>query len=306
VKLVTSMSGAVTERLGYAAFGEAKPATSMPKGFIGERPDVETGLIYLNARYYDPASGLFSSPDDWDPTLPGVGTNRYAYAGNDPVNKSDPNGHATGCGSGCQESANRARQEAERRNTIEKKAKELSKKFTFSDLQKGNLNVLRGAAPEVAQRAIEIRLQSASGRADTADGVFGLLPGGGTLKPALSLFKIGERSFQRVMQKNATEAVTKLGPGKGALYGTYVHTEFQIANKAAGIKTEISYLNGEVVKHGTAGSIRVDAVRGAVDAPKAIADLKTGMGALTAARVSEIRIHLPAGYQGIPIFEVRP
>jgi hypothetical protein len=25
--------------------------------------------------------------------LPGVGTNRYAYAGNDPVNKSDPNGH---------------------------------------------------------------------------------------------------------------------------------------------------------------------------------------------------------------------
>ena len=29
----------------------------------------------------------------WDPTLPGVGTNRYAYSGNDPVNKSDPNGH---------------------------------------------------------------------------------------------------------------------------------------------------------------------------------------------------------------------
>ncbi|MBD0417573.1 hypothetical protein [Oryzicola mucosus] len=38
----------------------------------------------------------FISPDDWDPTLPGVGTNRYAYAGNDPVNKSDPNGHADG------------------------------------------------------------------------------------------------------------------------------------------------------------------------------------------------------------------
>jgi RHS repeat-associated protein len=93
VKLVTNISGAVTERLGYAAFGEAKPATSMPKGFIGERPDVETGLVYLNFRYYDPALGRFPSPDDMDPTLPGVGTNRYAYAGNDPVNKSDPNGH---------------------------------------------------------------------------------------------------------------------------------------------------------------------------------------------------------------------
>jgi RHS repeat-associated protein len=93
VKLVTNMSGAVTERLGYAAFGEAKPTTSMPKGFIGERPDVETGLIYLNARYYDPERAQFASPDDMDPTKPGVGTNRYAYAQNDPVNKADPNGH---------------------------------------------------------------------------------------------------------------------------------------------------------------------------------------------------------------------
>jgi RHS repeat-associated protein len=65
----------------------------MPKGFIGERPDVETGLIYLNARYYDPERAQFNSPDDWDPTLAGVGTNRYAYAQNDPVNKADPSGH---------------------------------------------------------------------------------------------------------------------------------------------------------------------------------------------------------------------
>jgi RHS repeat-associated protein len=87
------MAGAVTERTGYAAFGEPKPTSSLPKGYIGERPDVETGMLYLNARYYDPALGRFISPDDWDPTLPGVGTNRYAYAQNDPVNKADANGH---------------------------------------------------------------------------------------------------------------------------------------------------------------------------------------------------------------------
>ena len=36
----------------------------------------------------------FISPDTMDPTMPGVGTNRYAYSQNDPVNKSDPNGHS--------------------------------------------------------------------------------------------------------------------------------------------------------------------------------------------------------------------
>jgi RHS repeat-associated protein len=105
VKAVTSMTPAATpiaagqslylkQRSGYAAFGEPKVVTSLAKGFIGERPDPETGLLYLNARYLDPALGRFISPDDYDPTLPGVGTNRYAYAGNDPVNKSDPNGHS--------------------------------------------------------------------------------------------------------------------------------------------------------------------------------------------------------------------
>jgi hypothetical protein len=35
----------------------------------------------------------FTSPDTWDPMLAGVDINRYAYAGNDPINGSDRNGH---------------------------------------------------------------------------------------------------------------------------------------------------------------------------------------------------------------------
>ncbi|MCR4269480.1 RHS repeat-associated core domain-containing protein, partial [Nitratireductor sp. ZSWI3] len=78
-----------------AAYGERlNTGFQTQKGYIGERYDAETGLIYLNARYMDPVFGRFISPDDWDPTLPGVGTNRYAYAQNDPINKSDPNGHS--------------------------------------------------------------------------------------------------------------------------------------------------------------------------------------------------------------------
>ena len=47
----------------------------------------------LAAPFASTANARFISPDDWDPTKEGVGTNRYAYAQNDPVNKSDPNGH---------------------------------------------------------------------------------------------------------------------------------------------------------------------------------------------------------------------
>ncbi len=47
----------------------------------------------LSVSFGSATSARFIQPDTWDPTVQGVGTNRYAYAGNDPVNKSDPNGH---------------------------------------------------------------------------------------------------------------------------------------------------------------------------------------------------------------------
>ncbi|WP_448112304.1 RHS repeat-associated core domain-containing protein [Mesorhizobium amorphae] len=94
VRIVTDAAGAVVESTGYAAYGERlNTGFQTQKGYIGERFDPETGLLYLNARYMDPALGRFLSPDDLDPVKEGVGTNRYAYAGNDPINKSDKNGH---------------------------------------------------------------------------------------------------------------------------------------------------------------------------------------------------------------------
>ncbi len=65
------------------------------RGYINERFDPETGLQYLHARYYDPNLGRFLSPDTWDPTIPGVDINRYAYSLNDPINMRDPGGHNT-------------------------------------------------------------------------------------------------------------------------------------------------------------------------------------------------------------------
>jgi hypothetical protein len=51
------------------------------------------GLLRLQSARSEAQPVRFISPDTLDPTLPGVGSNRYAYAQNDPINKSDQNGH---------------------------------------------------------------------------------------------------------------------------------------------------------------------------------------------------------------------
>ncbi len=100
IRRVTDASGALYRASAYQPFGAQIETALNPltpaetKGYIGERNDPETGLTYLHARYYDPTLARFLSPDWWDPTQPGVGTNRYSYSANDPVNQSDPNGHA--------------------------------------------------------------------------------------------------------------------------------------------------------------------------------------------------------------------
>lgn len=58
-------------------------------GWKGLLPQNATGLIYMRSRWYDPALGRFLSED-----LIGLGggLNQYAFAGDDPVNASDPSG----------------------------------------------------------------------------------------------------------------------------------------------------------------------------------------------------------------------
>ncbi len=56
--------------------------------------DTETGLYYLNARYYDPETGRFISADDTKFLNPDAinGLNLFAYCGNNPVMNVDPSG----------------------------------------------------------------------------------------------------------------------------------------------------------------------------------------------------------------------
>jgi RHS repeat-associated protein len=61
--------------------------------FTGQKQD-STGLMYLNARYYDSALGQFLSPDT---VVPDAGVvldyNRYMYVRGNPLKYTDPTGH---------------------------------------------------------------------------------------------------------------------------------------------------------------------------------------------------------------------
>jgi len=59
--------------------------------FTGQRLDSVTGLLYYNARYYDPFSGRFTTADTVENNANGM--DPYAYVGDDPVIRIDPTGH---------------------------------------------------------------------------------------------------------------------------------------------------------------------------------------------------------------------
>lgn len=62
-------------------------------GYTGHVADTDSGLVYMQARYYDPVVGRFVGVD---PSRPGPGDsflfNRYAYANNSPLVHVDPDG----------------------------------------------------------------------------------------------------------------------------------------------------------------------------------------------------------------------
>ncbi len=84
----TDSTGTVTNKSKYSPFGENAPVGTT-FGFTGQRYDAETGLYYYKNRYYSPTLNRFLQTD---PIGYGAGLNVYAYAGNDPINATDPLG----------------------------------------------------------------------------------------------------------------------------------------------------------------------------------------------------------------------
>jgi RHS repeat-associated protein len=90
---VNSGGGMVAVEL-YWPYGESEYSWgTMPTtyNFTGQRLDSVTGLLYFNARYYDPLSGRFVRADTVQNNASGM--DPYAYVGDSPMGKTDPSGH---------------------------------------------------------------------------------------------------------------------------------------------------------------------------------------------------------------------
>ena len=93
---VTTAGSVVVGSRVYYPYGAQRSASGTlrtDRTFTGQKED-GTGLLYYNARYYDPALGTFISPDSLvsDPGMI-VDYNRFLYARGNPLKYSDPTGN---------------------------------------------------------------------------------------------------------------------------------------------------------------------------------------------------------------------
>ena len=101
-RVLTSVGGEASGTFSYGAYGTPAGSTgsaTTPMGFAGEYTDSASGLQYLRARFYDPATAQFLTRDP----LEVLTREPYAYAFDDPINGTDPSGlfaEAIGCGVG--------------------------------------------------------------------------------------------------------------------------------------------------------------------------------------------------------------
>ncbi len=89
-RLLTGSTGTVTGKCTYGAYGAptCEGTTTTPLGYDGQYTSSDTGLVYMRARVYDPATAQFLTVD---PMLAITGA-PYNYASDNPLNHGDASG----------------------------------------------------------------------------------------------------------------------------------------------------------------------------------------------------------------------
>ena len=91
---VSSAAGTLSRDRYLPYGGNRSTSFTLPTdhGWLGQVQDKDTGLDYLNARYYDPVLAHFLSTDPADDQDSAQAANAYAYAADNPATFSDPTG----------------------------------------------------------------------------------------------------------------------------------------------------------------------------------------------------------------------
>jgi RHS repeat-associated protein len=89
-RMLTTTTGTVAGTATYGSYGAttATTGTTTPLGYGGGYTDADTRLIYLDNRYYDPATAEFLTVDPLNATT----QSRYLYVDDNPLNYTDPTG----------------------------------------------------------------------------------------------------------------------------------------------------------------------------------------------------------------------
>ena len=288
---IVDANGASVAEYRYDAWGQILSATGTmasvnPIRYRGYYFDQETGLYYLQSRYYDPVVGRFINADDAG-TLGANGEilsyNLFAYCLNNPVSSIDPNGE-----------------------------------FAITTL------ILIGSAIFGAATAVYTGYKMREAGASWEDTI--LYSAGAGLGAFCTVYSLGMSAYevycnccyyygytpvthignpQGQLQAAANEANASI-EGNGHIVGTQKHKVFSNGVKAIGnsrIGTEISYKNGVIVPYGTKGSIRFDAIQfDGYGNPIRAWDFKTGNAILTPNRIAIMQER--SGLQ-IPIWMIK-
>jgi RHS repeat-associated protein len=95
--VVNTSTGQIVQKTEYDPWGVPTDASisgvtwaPLPFGFAGGIRDRDTGLVRFGTRDYDPSTGRWTAKDPI--RFAGGQANLYQYAGDDPLNRADPNG----------------------------------------------------------------------------------------------------------------------------------------------------------------------------------------------------------------------
>ena len=245
--------------------------TLNPLRYRGYVYDHETGLYYLQSRYYNPTTGRFINADIFTSTGQGqLGNNVFAYCLNNPVNLNDPTGEIA---------------------------------ITTLVLI-GSIIVGVGAATYTA--CVEY-----NAGCDTTQIVLdSIVAGLSAFTVVYSCGMTAYSCYQNYCYLNGLTPVTNIGgsvqkdlqncanaanahvQGTGPAAGTKKHTYFasQVnALRNTNLRTEVSYLNGREVSYGTKGSVRFDVMMFDGNIPVQAWDFKTGAAILTSDRIMHMQ-----------------